>query len=96
MTPERWRQIEEVFQTIIERAPGERSALLTQYCVGDDELRREVESLLNHQTADGFIRDSIKGAAQSLSRESGADLVGRRLGAYRVTRLIGRGGMGVV
>src|SRR5262245_49579064 len=96
MTPERWRQIEEVFQTIVERATGERSVLLTQYCGGDDELRREVESLLDHETADGFIRNSIKGAAQSFSRQTGDDLTGRRLGAYRVTRLIGHGGMGVV
>ena len=96
MTPERWRQIEEVFQTIVERATGERPALLTQYCGGDDELRREVESLLDHEAADGFIRNSIKGAAQSLTRESGNDLIGARLGAYNVTRLIGHGGMGVV
>ena len=92
MTPERWRQIEEIFQTVIERPPDERGALLTQYCGGDAELRHEVESLLDHQVADAFIREPIKGAAQSLSD----DLIGRRLGAYRVARLVGRGGMGAV
>ena len=92
MTPERWRQIEEIFQTVIERPPDERKSLLTQYCCGDAELRHEVESLLDHQVADAFIQEPIKGAAQSLSD----DLIGHRLGAYRVTRLIGRGGMGAV
>src|SRR5262245_2912262 len=92
MTPERWRQIEEIFQTVIERPPDERKSLLTQYCGGDAELRHEVESLLDHQVADAFIQEPIKGAAQSLSD----DLIGHRLGAYQVARLVGRGGMGAV
>ncbi len=92
MNPERWRQIEEIFQTLIERPPDERGALLTQYCGGDAELRNEVESLLDHEAADAFIQEPIKGAAQSISD----DLIGHRLGAYRVARLVGRGGMGAV
>ncbi|MGE0129913.1 MAG: protein kinase [Blastocatellales bacterium] len=96
MTPERWRQIEEIFQTVIERAPGERKSALTQYCGGDDELRREVESLLDHEVPGSFIHEPIRGAAQSLTGESGDELIGLRLGAYQVARLIGRGGMGVV
>ena len=92
MTPERWRQIEEIFQTVIERPPDERKSLLTQYCGGDAELRQEVESLLDQDVADAFIRNPIKDAARSISD----DLIGCRLGAYRLTRLVGRGGMGMV
>src|SRR5262249_59259991 len=94
MTPERWRQIEEVFQTVLERAPEERESLLTLYCDGDEELRREIESLLGYETADEFFQAPIKVAAQSLSDELGAELIGRRLGAFRVTRLVGHGGVG--
>jgi hypothetical protein len=96
MTPERWRKIEEIFQTVIERAPDERKSLLTQYCGGDDELRREVESLLDHEVPGTFIQEPIRDAAQSLTGEASDELIGRRLGAYRVARLIGRGGMGAV
>src|SRR5262245_55810805 len=96
MTPERWRQIEEVFQTLVERSPDERPALLTQFCGGDHELRREVESLLKYQTADAFIQAPIQGAAQSLSGDSRDHLIGLRLGPYRISRLIGHGGMGAV
>jgi serine/threonine protein kinase len=96
MTPERWRQIEEIFQTLIERPPDERKSLLTQYCDGDAELRHEVESLLDNGADDAFIQGPVKGAAQSLSDEFREDLIGRRLGAYRVTRLVGHGGMGAV
>ena len=77
MTPERWQQIEEVLQTVINRAPDERKALLTQYCGGDDELRREIESLLVYETADAFIQEPIKGAAQALSDELRDDLIGQ-------------------
>src|SRR5262249_34794928 len=96
MTPERWRQIEEVFQTIIERAPDERPSLLTQFCGGDDELRRQGESLLKYETAAPFIQGPVKGPAQSLSGDSRENLIGLRLGPYRITRLIGHGGMGAV
>src|SRR5262245_51137826 len=96
MTPERWRQIEEVFQTVIERTLDERSELLTQYCCGNSELRRQLESLSGRHGPDAFIQDPIQGAAQSLQGEPHDDLIGRRLGAYRVMRLIGHGGMGAV
>ena len=46
MTPERLSQIEEVFHSAREREPGERAAFLAGACQDDEELRREVESLL--------------------------------------------------
>ena len=106
MTPERWHQIEEIFQTAIEHDAAERSAFLTEACGGDADLRREVESLLAYGTtrthAGEPFQQAIKGAARSLTltqsalEEPGDQLIGRRIGAYRVTSLIGRGGMGAV
>jgi predicted RNA-binding Zn-ribbon protein involved in translation (DUF1610 family) len=46
MTPERWKQIEEVFQAALEREADQRAAFLDKACAGDAELREEVESLL--------------------------------------------------
>src|SRR6266508_471023 len=46
MTPERWRQIEDLCHKALARPAGERAAFLAAACVGDDVLRREVESLL--------------------------------------------------
>ena len=48
MSPERWRRIEEVYHSAQEQAPDQRAAFLAEACGGDDELRREVESLLRH------------------------------------------------
>ena len=42
MTPERWRQIDELYHAALERAPERRSVYLDEACADDEELRREV------------------------------------------------------
>jgi eukaryotic-like serine/threonine-protein kinase len=96
MNPERWQQIEEIFQIAVEYDPRERQAYLTQVCAGDTELRREVESLLAHEKYDTFIEDPIKSTAHMIAAETAHDLIGQQLGPYRVTELLGEGGMGAV
>ena len=53
MSPERWRQIEELYQLVQERAPADRGALLAE---ADPEVRREVEAMLA-QDASGEVLD---------------------------------------
>ncbi len=96
MNPERWHRIEELFRTVADRPPAERDAHLTQVCGDDEELRGEVLELLAHEAADGFLHDPIKHATLAVTAEAPDDLLGRRIGPYRLTRLIGRGGMGAV
>jgi eukaryotic-like serine/threonine-protein kinase len=92
--PEKWDQVKELFALALERDPEERSNFLRQACAGDDSLRTEVESLLA----------SFDGAATFLESCPAADLLstqsrvtaGRRIGAYRIIREIGQGGMAVV
>lgn len=52
MKAERWRQIERLYHAALEREPDERAAFLDEACAGDDELRREVESLLRKRFRD--------------------------------------------
>ena len=96
MNPERWHRIDELFRTVADRPLAERDAHLTQVCGGDEELRREVLELLSHEAADDFLQDPIKHATLAVTAEAPDDLLGRRMGPYRLTRLIGRGGMGAV
>ncbi|MEK6287162.1 MAG: hypothetical protein AABO57_15585 [Acidobacteriota bacterium] len=44
MTPERWKQIDELAQAALERGVAERAGFLDEACAGDEVLRREVES----------------------------------------------------
>ena len=98
MTPERWRQVEDVFHAALSRGESERPAFLEQRCAGDLALRREVEALLAQQaSASDFPEDRAGAAATQMVSDAGASLLtGRRLGAYQVHERIGVGGMGEV
>ena len=86
MTPERWRQVEEIVHAALSRGENERTAFLAHTCAGDEALRREVESLLAQQaSANGFLEDpAVAAAAQTVSETEASMLTGRRLGAYQV------------
>jgi len=98
MTPERWQQIEEIFHRAIEIAPTERASFLDEVSGADEELRREVESLLAEEQDDQetLLSTAIMAAAQSFSRERPDEMTGRHIGPYRVTGIIGQGGMAEV
>src|SRR6266852_308187 len=90
MTAERWRQVEKLYHSALERQPDQRGVFLTEACQGDEELRREVESLLSQNvSAEGALDRPAWEAAQTL--EPGA-----RLGPYQVLDTLGAGGMGQV
>ena len=46
MQVKRWQEIDRLFDAVLEREPSERVSFLADACAGDDDLRREVESLL--------------------------------------------------
>jgi len=98
VTPERWKQIEAVFEQALELAPDQRSAFLQNSCDGDKELRREVESLLeSHARAGSFIDQHSLFFSQDLAEEEPPSIQsGQLIGPYRVVHEIGRGGMGAV
>jgi eukaryotic-like serine/threonine-protein kinase len=96
MTPQRWQQIETVFQAAAELQPPEREAFLDRTCGDDSDLRAEVESLLTHEGFDTFIKSPIQETARSLTNDEDDSRIGQRMGAYRITGLIGHGGMGTV
>ncbi|MFN0086357.1 MAG: protein kinase domain-containing protein [Blastocatellia bacterium] len=98
MSPERWQQIEDLYHSASDAPRADRAAFLDQACQGDDELRREVVSLLEaHDRAESFIEAPPNDlAAAVLAIEQRHDLVGHRLGHYRILSLLGAGGMGEV
>jgi len=98
MKPERWQQADRLFQAALERAPGERAAFIREACGGDDALRREVESLLAHESgaSDFFEVPAYQLAAGMIAQDGERLLVGKSIAHYQIVSLLGKGGMGEV
>jgi hypothetical protein len=98
VTPQRWRQINDLFHKAAEREAPARQQLLEETSRTDPELAAEVRSLLAvHESADGLLEEPAWAVDPTLILETAAPLAtGTVLGPYRIVREIGRGGMGVV
>jgi eukaryotic-like serine/threonine-protein kinase len=96
MTPERWKQVDQLMQDALDRGPAERAAFIAEACGGDDELRREVESLIGfHERAENFIETPPADVAADWLAVKELR-TGQTIGHYQLIRQIGRGGMGEV
>jgi predicted Ser/Thr protein kinase/tetratricopeptide (TPR) repeat protein len=95
-----WQRIEELLDAALDAGPARRAAFLDESCGGDETLRAELERLLQaHHIADGFLDRPAHELAGPLLLDLpafGPMAPGARVGAYRVVRELGRGGMAVV
>jgi eukaryotic-like serine/threonine-protein kinase len=94
----RWEHVSRLYHAALARPASERAAFLQEACSGDQTLRSEVASMLEHEAAGGFLDQPV--LAGNITAAAGGsevdDLIGRDIGGYRVTSRIGAGGMGVV
>src|ERR1700744_3390408 len=90
-----WQRIQSIFLAAADLPVEERDYAVGVLCEGDTELFDEVHSLLIADNDSSVTIDSaIQGVAATILDTP--ILIGERLGAYRIVREIGRGGMGSV
>ena len=75
MDSERWKQVDDLLQSVLDRAPEERDAFLRHACAGDQALEREVRSLLtSDEQAGKFLQNpALEVAARALAHQQNSD-----------------------
>jgi eukaryotic-like serine/threonine-protein kinase len=93
-----WQQVQQLFDSALQHSPEKRQEFLEQECGSNQELRREVESLLAARDESGSLmaEPAVAGRAEVLLPATSRFQLGDTLGAYKVLELVGRGGMGEV
>ena len=91
MTPERWQQVERIYQEAAGLSPSHRELFLDQACASDPDLRGEVDRMLSAEAGvTGFLETAAVGvAARALA-------AGTHIGPHEILSLLGTGGMGEV
>ena len=98
MTPERYKQVGDIYRMAIELPTESRAKFLETACGGDAALRHDVELLLAHQSESGGWLDgrALDLAAEALAKAQSGSWLNRQVSHYKVHALLGAGGMGEV
>jgi eukaryotic-like serine/threonine-protein kinase len=102
MDAERWRQVDNLLQSVLLVSEERRDEFLRQACAGDVDLEQEVKSLLSsHGKVGGFLEHSaMEVAAKAVPLTevlvAGDAILGQTIAHYCVLRKLGSGGMGAV
>jgi hypothetical protein len=95
-----WRQVFDVLDRALELAPVERAAYIEHACSGDTALGAAAAALLAGAESATFLEAPAAEFAAPFLDDVPADIdhaaSGSQVGAYRIVREIGRGGMGTV
>ncbi|HTE55054.1 MAG TPA: serine/threonine-protein kinase [Kofleriaceae bacterium] len=98
MESARWEQIQELFHAAADLPATEQRGFLKSGCKGDAGLMADVLALFAEDArgSSPLDRGVAEAAHKVLAGASVPDLVAQQLGPYRIKRLLGEGGMGVV
>jgi eukaryotic-like serine/threonine-protein kinase len=98
MNLEKWARVKQIFNAALDVSEAERADFVQSSCADDETLLFEVKSLLEaEKSAREFIEAPAFAAVSELVEDTkNPSRVGQIVGAYKLKREIGRGGMGAV
>jgi serine/threonine protein kinase len=104
MTEDRWERTKAIFTSAIDLDPAAREAFVREAAAGDQDLCREVLSLLAADSEETLLRNPVFASrriadlpTQAATGNRGVEVgLSERVGPYQLLEVIGRGGMGVV
>lgn len=95
MDPARWDRVQELFHRALELDGKERSSFLNTACTGDPELLALVRRMLDQDGREWLLDRDVAEVAASVSNQT-LSASFEEFSPYRLLRVLGEGGMGVV
>jgi eukaryotic-like serine/threonine-protein kinase len=94
----KWERLQELFSRAVDLIPAERDALVNKETAGDPELREELLGLLACDTgkSTGPLTTALGAALDATTRDRRRALLGKVVGNYKLTSVLGHGGTGTV
>ncbi len=98
MNPQKWNRIKKIFQNAIELKPAERLVFIERECGNDDELKSTILRMIDADRGSGCFLEKppTLGPMVNTKEEIPDKRIGSYIGGYRITGVLGQGGMGTV